>query len=241
MLMRNGACLAVIPARGGSKRIPQKNIRTLGGKPLLAYAIQAAQGSNLFEKVIVSTDSEAIAEIARQLGAHVPFLRGANLADDITPVSAVTADVLDKIDSLGQRYQHVCQLMPNCPLRTTSDVVQSHRQFVETGAQAQISVVRYGWQNPWWAMRMNEQHLLDPVFKDVMTSRSQDLPSLYCPTGAVWWIQADVLRKERSFHIPAKTGWEMPWQNGLDIDTPDDWDLAEVLFQFGFGKSDGSI
>lgn len=235
--MRTGTCLAVIPARGGSKRIPQKNIRLLGGKPLLAYAIQAAQDSSLFEEVIVSTDNEAIADIATQLGAHVPFLRDANLADDMTPVSAVTADVLDKIDLSGQQYRYVCQLMPNCPLRTTSDLVDSHRQFLETGAEAQISVVRYGWQNPWWAMEMKEHQVLNPVFKDFMTSRSQDLPALYCPTGAVWWIRADVLRKERSFHVPGKTGWEMPWQKGLDIDTQDDWALAEALFQLGFGKS----
>lgn len=239
--MQTGACLAVIPARGGSKRLPQKNIRPLGGKPLLAYAIEAAQRSNLFEEIIVSTDSEAIAEIARQFGAHVPFLRDANLADDVTPVSAVTADALEKVDPSGQRYQYVCQLMPNCPLRTRSGIVQSHHQFVETGAQAQISVVRYGWQNPWWAMRRDAQHRLDPVFNDMMSSRSQDLPALYCPTGAVWWIQADVLRKERTFHIPGKIGWEMPWQNGLDIDTADDWDLAEVLFHLGFGRSDALI
>lgn len=234
--MQTRACLAVIPARGGSKRIPQKNIRLLGGKPLLAYAIQAALDSDLFGEVIVSTDNEAIADMATQLGAHVPFLRDANLADDVTPVSAVTADVLDKMDLLGHQYRYVCQLMPNCPLRTTFDIIDSHRRFLETGAEAQISVVRYGWQNPWWAMEMKEHQVLDPIFKDLMTSRSQDLPALFCPTGAVWWIRADVLRKERSFHVPGKTGWEMPWQKGLDIDTQDDWALAEVLVQLGFGK-----
>ena len=148
---------------------------------------------------------------------------------------------MERISFYSQQYGYVCQLMPNCPLRTMSDIVASHRQFLKTGAEAQISVVRYGWQNPWWAMEMKEHHVLDPVFKDFMTSRSQDLPALYCPTGAVWWIRADVLRKERSFHIPGKTGWEMSWQKGLDIDTQEDWALAEVLVQLGFGKSSDAV
>jgi len=228
--------LAVIPARGGSKRIPQKNIRPLGGKPLLAYTIEAAVASKLFDQVIVSTDSGDIAEIAERCGARVPFMREASLADDMTPVSEVTADVLDKLDSSGRQYRDICQLMPNCPLRVASDIADSYRQFIEIGSQAQISVVRYGWQNPWWAMRQNSYHVLDPIFKDYMAARSQDLPELYCPTGAIWWMKADLLRQERNFHIPGRTGWEIPWQRGLDIDTQDDWGLAEALFHMGFGR-----
>ena len=235
-MFESSPCLAVIPARGGSKRIPQKNIRPLGGKPLLAYTIEAAISSKLFEQVIVSTDSADIAEIAERCGARVPFMREANLADDVTPVSEVTADVLDKLDSFGRRYRDVCQLMPNCPLRMAADIADSYRQFIETGSQAQISVVRYGWQNPWWAMRQDRHHVLDPIFRDYMTVRSQDLPELYCPTGAIWWMKADILRQERSFHIPGRTGWEIPWQRGVDLDTQDDWDLAEALFHIGFGK-----
>lgn len=229
-------CLAVIPARGGSKRVPKKNIRSLRGRPLLAYTIEAAVTSKLFEQVVVSTDSPDIAEIAQRCGAWVPFIREASLADDMTPVSEVTADVLEKLDSSGRQYRDICQLMPNCPLRIASDIADSYRQFIETGSQSQISVVRYGWQNPWWAMQQDSNHVLDPIFKDSMTARSQDLPELYCPTGAIWWMKADLLRQERNFHIPGRTGWEIPWQRGLDIDTQDDWDLAEALFHLGFGK-----
>ncbi len=229
-------CLAVIPARGGSKRIPKKNIRPLGGKPLLAYTIEAAVSSKLFDQVIVSTDSADIAEVAERCGARVPFMREANLADDVTPVSEVTADVLDKLDSSGRPYRDICQLMPNCPLRLASDIADSYRQFIATGSQAQISVVRYGWQNPWWAMRQDSNHVLDPIFKDYMTARSQDLPELYCPTGAIWWMKADMLKQERTFHVSGRAGWEIPWQRGLDIDTQDDWALAEALFHMGFGR-----
>ena len=109
-------------------------------------------------------------------------------------------------------------------------MVNSWRQFEDTSALSQLSVVRYGWQNPWWAMQRDERMRLHPLFADRMTQRSQDQPELFCPTGAVWWIRADVLRRERTFHIDARTGWEIPWQRGLDIDTDDDWAMAEVLF-----------
>lgn len=227
------ACIAVIPARGGSKRIAKKNLKPMEGKPLIAYSIEAARQSGVFERIVVSTDCPEIAEIAQRFGAQVPFLRDASIADDITPVSAATVDVLLRLDPTGEKYAHVCQLMPNCLLRTASDIADSYRQFVDTGAESQLSVVRYGWQNPWWAMRRDEAFRLDPVFKEFITMRSQDLPELFCPTGAVWWARADALRRERTYHVATRTGWEIPWQRGVDIDTDDDWAMAEVLFRLG--------
>lgn len=224
-----GSCLAVIPARGGSKRIPGKNLRSLAGKPLLAYTVEAALQSDLFEHVVVSTDSPDIAEVARECGAAVPFLRDASLSDDFVPVSAATVDALERIDPSGDVIASVCQLMPNCPLRVSGDIVDSYEQFDRTGAEAQVSVVRYGWQNPWWAMRRDEELVLAPLFEDAATERSQDLPELFCPTGAVWWAKAGALRRERTYHMAGRTGWEIPWRRGIDIDTETDWELAQVL------------
>jgi CMP-N-acetylneuraminic acid synthetase len=221
--------VAIIPARGGSKRIPGKNIRPLAGKPIILYTIAAAIDSGLFEYVVVSTDSPAIAEIAQRHGAAIPFLRDDNLADDFTPVSAVTADALFRIDPAGDKYDVVAQLMPNCPLRTANDVRESYKQFTESGAESQVSVVSYGWQNPWWAMRRNEDYELDPIFREQMIARSQDQPQLFCPTGAIWWARAATLRTEKTFHVEGRTGWEIPWRRGVDIDSFEDWDLAEVL------------
>lgn len=221
--------IAVIPARGGSKRIPGKNIRPLVGKPLIAYTISAALESGLFERVIVSTDSPKIAEIARDYKAEVPFLRGEQLADDFTPVSAVTVDALLRLDPAGDRFDAVAQLMPNCPLRTAGDIHNSYSQFEKTSAESQISVVRYGWQNPWWAMRRNELHELKPIFQEQMTARSQDLAELFCPTGAIWWARTEILRRVKTFYLENTTGWEIPWQRGIDIDNIADWEMAEVL------------
>jgi pseudaminic acid cytidylyltransferase len=225
------AIIAIIPARGGSKRIPAKNIRLFAGKPIIAYTIAAARESGLFERIVVSTDNEKIAEIAYQYNAEVPFLRDENLADDFTPVSSATADALVRLDPAGDRFKAVAQLMPCCPLRTADDVSKSYRKFKQTGAESQISVVRYGWQNPWWALRHNERHELKPVFGEQMTARSQDLPELFCPSGAIWWARTDTLRRTKTFHLENRMGWEMPWQRGIDIDTLDDWAMAEVLLR----------
>lgn len=223
--------IAIIPARGGSKRIPGKNINALAGKPIIVYSIAAALESGLFERVVVSTDSQEIAHVARQYGAEIPFLRDASLADDFTPVSTVTADALLRLDPDGNKFDSAAQLMPNCPLRTARDVSNSYRQFEETGSASQISVVRYGWQNPWWAMRRNGKHELEPVFEEQMAKRSQDLPELVCPTGAIWWAQTEVLRRTKTFHVENRTGWEIPWQRGIDIDSLEDWGMAEILLK----------
>lgn len=224
-------CVAIIPARGGSRRIPRKNILDLYGKPIIAYTIEAALQSGIFDRVIVSTDDAEIVAVARRYAAEVPFMRSATLADDCTPVSLVTLDALERLDPEGKLYRFVAQLMPNCPLRTAQDVLDSFCQFTETNADAQISVTRYGWLNPWWAMRRNDQYQLKPIFKEQMSKRSQDLPEVFCPTGAIWWAKVDVLKRERTFHTTNRTGWEMPWQRAVDIDTADEWLLAELSMQ----------
>jgi N-acylneuraminate cytidylyltransferase len=121
--------------------------------------------------------------------------------------------------------------MPNCPLRDAIDVRASFAQFTATGTGSQLSVARFGWQPPWWAMQRTNRYELVPLFPDDVDRRSQDLPPLFCPTGAVWWARADVLRDARTYHVAGRTGWEIEPAHGLDIDTEDDWRLAEVLLQ----------
>ena len=226
-----GAALAVIPARGGSRRVPGKNVRLLCGRPAIAYSISAALQSGLFARVVVTTDSPAIAEIATACGADVPFLREPSLSDDHTPVSAATLDALRRVDRDGTTFGIVAQLMPNCPLRDAADVRASHRQFVERGAPAQLSVAQYGWQTPWWAMERTADLELVPLFPSAAVQRSQDLAPLYCPTGAIWWVTARALRAAGTFHVDGRTGWEIDHEHAIDIDTESDWHLAETLMQ----------
>ena len=212
--------------------MPRKNIRDFRGAPLIAHTIRAAVDTGLFARVIVSTDDEEIASIATGAGAEVPFLRDPGLADDITPVSAATADALTRIDPDGNEFESVCQLMPNCPLRNAADIADSHAEFHRSRPPAQVSLVRYGWQNPWWALELDEHNRVKPLFEDRLLSRSQDLPALFCPTGAVWWAAADVLRETKTFHVDDRAGWEIRWEHAVDIDTEDDWLFAELVHDY---------
>ena len=223
------SAIAVIPARGGSRRIPRKNVIDLAGRPMIGHTIQAALESECFSRVVVSTDDAEIAAIAREIGAEVPGLRPLSLADDQTPVSAATAYLLRELAEDGATYDLVCQLMANCPLRTAADVRLSLDAFQASDATAQISVTRFRFQSPWWAAQLDAGHHLEPLFSEAATARSQDLPALFCPTGAVWWARSGVLLEEETFHVDGRTGWEMSWINALDIDEPDELELARVL------------
>ncbi len=222
--------LAIIPARGGSKRIPRKNIRALLSKPLILYTIEAALASACFSRVVVSTDDAEIAKVAKDGGAEVPFLRQAALADDHSPVSLVSVDMVNRLAEAGHSFEFVCQLMPNCPLRGAADIQDSLKQFRASGAGTQLSVTRYGWLNPWWAFKENEGRL-EPLFPEALKQRSQDLPELVCPTGAIWWAQTEVLLRENTFHTSERRGFELPWQRAVDIDDEGDWLLAETLLR----------
>jgi N-acylneuraminate cytidylyltransferase len=203
------------------------------GKPMIALTIEAAIESSVFDRVVISTDSDEIASIGTLYGAEIPFIRSANLSDDFTPVSLATLDALVRLDPDGVEYKYVAQLMANCPLRNAQDIRASYEHMIESKGESQISVTRFGGLNPWWAMTMDNQNKLTPIFQEQMTKRSQDLPEIYCPTGAIWWAKADVLRQEKTFHTFNRTGWEMPWYRAVDIDTEDDWQLAELLMQKG--------
>ncbi len=221
--------LAVIPARGGSKRIPHKNIRPLGGRPLLAHTVEAALASGCFDRVVVSTDDDAVAAAAREAGAEVPFVRGAAIADDHTPVSAVTLDALERLDAAGERFAQVAQLLPNCPLRDAGDVRASLAAFEASDAEFQISVTRYGWLDPWWAMQIGDGGRLEPLFPDALARRSQDLAELFCPTGAVWWARTAALRRAGTFYGEGVRGFPLAWRHAVDIDDEDDFAMAEAL------------
>lgn len=200
---------------------------------MISHTLDAALASDLFEAVVVSTEDEEIAEIARSCGAEVPFVRPAALADDHTSVSAVTLDALARLEAQGRTFGRVAQLMPNCPLRSAADITASYRYFVAGDGGLQISVTRYGWLNPWWALELTADGTVRERTPEAWSARSQDLPRLYCPTGAVWWADIERLRQTGSFHGPGRRGFELPWQRAIDIDDEDDLRLAEALFELG--------
>jgi N-acylneuraminate cytidylyltransferase len=129
----------------------------------------------------------------------------------------------------GEAFDTVAQLLPNCPLRTAEDVHASFAAFVSQPHAAQVSVTRYGWQNPWWALERDETGAAKPLFADKLMQRSQDLPTLYCPTGAVWWATTEALLEYGTFHLQRRALFELDWEHGVDIDEEADFELAEVL------------
>ena len=223
--------IAIIPARGGSKRIPGKNVVDFHGHPLLAWTIEAALACERFARVIVSTDAEDIAEIAVRYGAEVPFLRS-SLADDHTASSLVTLQCLEQAEAqFGLEFQTVAQLLPTCPLRTEVHIADAVDHFVGQGIAFQISVVDYGGANPWWAHTREESGIGHPAFPDKLAARSQDLPRVYCPTGAIWLADSVALKKARNFYGPGYALWSIDRLAGIDIDDGDDLALARGAFQ----------
>ena len=221
--------IAIIPARGGSKRIPKKNITNFNGLPMIAWTIRAAQQSKLFDRILVSTDYPEIAEISKQFGAEVPFLRN-SFADDYSTVSEATTFALQQaMEYWNEKYNMVVQLMTNCPLRTSADIQSLVSIFEAKKRTAQISCFEYGWMNPWWAATINDAGRPTQVFSETLTQRSQDLPKLYCPTGAIWISTVKALVTHKTFYSPDHTFEPISLKSAMDIDSYEDLKIANAL------------
>jgi len=221
--------IAVIPARGGSKRIPKKNIIEFNGLPMIGWTIRAAIDSKLFEQIVVSTDDDEIAEISRVFGAEVPFKR-IDKVDDYSSVSeAVITTVNQAIEFYEKSFDNVAMLMPNCPLRDANDINLAWDFFESNEHNFQISAFEFGWQNPWWAATLSDDGQPKPLFPDAAVKRSQDLARLYCPTGAVWIAVVDGLLESNTFYGPGHVFCPIKWQNSIDIDEWADLEFAQLL------------
>ncbi len=228
--------VALIPARGGSKRLPGKNTRPFFGHPALAYAIVAAQNSNLFSHIIVSTDDPATGEIAEWYGAeYLP--RPAALATDEATLVDVAEHVLNTLKARGVEPTALCQLMPNCPLRRSEDVVALYRSFEQEERPCQISVVPYRGVYPHWALTANEAQQGRWVFGNYLVP-SQQLGVPMCPTGAVWWVRVPDFIRQHAFYGDPFYVAAMDGNRGIDIDRAEEFELAELLVR-GLHARDG--
>lgn len=227
-MVKGKKILAIIPARGGSKRIPKKNIIDFHGKPMIAWTIEAAIKSACFDEILVSTDDNEITEIAKKYGASVPFLRELN-KDDYSTVSDV---VISEKNRLNQKYDVIVMLMPNCPIRNEFDISSSLNNFIDNKRDFQISSFKYGFMNPYWAHKIDNKGKGVPIFKDAVSSRSQDLSDLYCPTGAIWIAKDKSLEISKSFYGTGFIMEPINWKNALDIDDYEDLELAEMIFNY---------
>lgn len=221
----NARCiLGLIPARGGSKGIPRKNIKTIAGKPLIAWAIEAALQAPSLSGVVVTTDDVEIAEVALEYGAQVPFLRPADLARDDTPG---VEPVIHALKQLPQ-YDSVLLLQPTSPLRRSTHIEACLAQARCTSASCIVSVSPT-LQHPYWMYHVDERQRLRSLFDLPQVTRRQDLPPVYAANGAMYFADAAWLHRQRTFITPETAAFVMASENAVDLDTPFDWKLAEFL------------
>ncbi len=218
--------ICIIPARGGSVRIPKKNIIDFFGKPLIAWTIESAIESNLFEEIIVSTDSDEIGNISKKFGAK--FFKRTEFADDITPVSHATINTIKKLNYSPDDI--IFQLMPNCPLRTKYDIQNASEYFDKLNSfDSLISCFKFGWMNPRWALEKSGEGY-QQLFEGNNNIRSQDFEDLFCPTGSIWISKFKNLLKKNSYYTGKHTYYNIPITSAIDIDDFDDLNMAKAFF-----------
>jgi CMP-N,N'-diacetyllegionaminic acid synthase len=220
--------LALIPARGGSKGIPRKNVRLLAGRPLIEHSILAARAAPSVTDVVCSTEDEEIAAIAANAGARVPFRRPLSLATDDVPTSAVVLHTVHTLAAAGGRYDAILLLQPTAPLRKPEDIEGAIRRFIETGADSVISVTPAGAAHPYYSYRLEQERAI-PFLIGPAGMRRQDFPAAFVRNGAIYLAQIDVLLRNQSFYGTDMRAYVMPPERSVNIDEPFDWQLAELL------------
>jgi N-acylneuraminate cytidylyltransferase len=222
--------LALIPARGGSKRIPRKNIRPFAGRPIIGWPIAAAQASGLFDRIVCSTDDDEIAAIAERLGAEAPFRRPAALADDHATTLDVILHALDWAEAEGLAVTALCCVYPTAPFVTAADLRAGLARMEACGAGYCLPVARFPAPIQ-RAIRRTADGRLDMIQPEHFTTRSQDLEPAYFDTGTFYWGRPATFRARERMFGPAAVPLEMPLWRAVDIDTPEDWERAEKLWQ----------
>ena len=223
--------LGLIPARGGSKGVPRKNIRQLGGKPLVGYTIDAARRAARVDRILVSTEDEEIASISRSLGAEVPFLRPDSLAGDETPMLPVIVHALETVIAEGWTPDALCLLQPTFPFRRAEDIDGCIDALQAQSADCVISVHRVPHQfNPHWVyFEQPDGSLRLATGEPEPIPRRQELPSAFHRSGAVYVSRASTIAQHGSLYGSRVIGFETPAESSCNIDTMDDWARAEAL------------
>lgn len=223
--------LGLIPARAGSKGIPGKNAKLLAGKPLIVYTIEAAKISNVFDCLMVSTDSEKIAFIARNAGAAVPFMRPAELATDTAKAIDVLQHAMFWLETQGQQFDWVMYLQPTSPLRGPVDILGACRLMKEKNAQAVVAVCEVE-HHPWWSNTLPpDLSMASFVRPEAVNVQRQELPKYYRVNGAIYLAQWDFIRKGNSWFGPGTYAYIMPQERSVDVDSFLDFMLAETLIK----------
>ncbi|MDD2580807.1 MAG: pseudaminic acid cytidylyltransferase [Desulfuromonadaceae bacterium] len=222
--------IAVIPARGGSKRIPHKNIKEFCGKPMIAWSIEAALQSGCFDCIVVSTDDAEIAEIAQRFGAEVPFMRPAQLSDDHTGTIPVIRNAIEWFIKQGQQPEQVCCIYATAPFISPEDIQSGLEILTATGSDYAFSVTSYPFPIQ-RAIRLTPYGRVEMFNPEEFNTRSQDLEEAYHDAGQFYWGRASAWLAEKMIFSTAAAPVQLPRHQVQDIDTMEDWQRAELMFK----------
>ncbi|NDK55514.1 pseudaminic acid cytidylyltransferase [Pontibacter fetidus] len=221
--------IAIIPARGGSKRIPRKNISNFLGKPIIAYSIELALKSGLFAEVMVSTDDEEIATIARQYGAKVPFMRSEATADDFATTAAVLEEVLNNYKTEGETFDFGCCIYPTAPLLKISTITEGFKLLTTNQFDTVFPVQKYSY--PIWRSLKLQDGKAKLNWPENLNSRSQDLPSAFHDAGQFYWFRVDKFMSQKALFTENSGAVTLEELEVQDIDNLTDWKLAELKYK----------
>lgn len=220
--------LAVITARGGSKRIPHKNIKEFCGKPIIAYSIEAALQSNMFDDVMVSTDDEEIAEIAKSCGATVPFMRSNVNANDFASTTDVLLEVIDSYKKIGREFSYMCCIYPTAPFVTSEKLVKAMKVLQREDVQTVMPVVQFSFP-PMRGMYIRGENL-EFCHPEHAFTRSQDLEKMYHDCGQFYCVKVEDFLAEKKLVMPKTKAIIVSERDVQDIDTEEDWAMAEMKY-----------
>ena len=224
--------LGLINARGGSRGIPRKNVKQLAGKPLIAWTIEAARESRRLARLVVSTDDQEIAEIARRWGANVPFMRPPELASDTALQIDAIRHALQTLSDAGEAYDAVTVLQPTCPLRRTADIDGALDLFRCVEADTVISVMAVQGQHPLTMYTRSDDGTLSALFEaDQAGVLRQEFPAVWWRNGAIYVIRTSLVLEGCSLYGPRLFGYRMPAERSVNIDEPADWVIAEAMIE----------
>jgi CMP-N,N'-diacetyllegionaminic acid synthase len=227
-MIGTNSVLALVPARGGSKGVPRKNIRLIGGKPMIAWTIEAARNSRYIDRLVLSSDDQAIIDIAVACGCEAPFVRPAALASDQADSISV---IRHAIDALPEQFEYLVLLQPTSPMRRTEDIDGAIEHCVKRGAPACVSVCEPE-KSPLWMLRLDADGIVHPLFpSQPIPYRRQDAPSVFALNGAVYVARTDHLKLGGTFLAPGAIGYQMPKERSFDVDTELDIAIVDFLLR----------
>lgn len=222
--------IAVIPARGGSKRIPRKNIKNFLGKPIIAYSIEAAIESGCFDKVVVSTDDTEIADVAKEYGAEVPFIRPEELSNDNAGTLPVIKHAIEWYEENLTKPDDVCCLYATAPFVQFQAIKEAYSQFIKSQADYCFTVTSYAFPIQ-RAIKFTKEKRVEMFCPKYFNARSQDLEEAYHDAGQFYWGKAEAFKKEKNIFSVSASPYVMPRYLVQDIDTTEDWIQAEIMYQ----------